>query len=312
MSAMSPAGPLGASPRPASTRAAAAPRRQARSQGGSAQLFDEPGPRGRLLIRVATAVSLVAIAAVAAWAVWTFGRNDQLAADRWHEFTTWPTWRYLLKGFWGTLRGALGAAAIALPLGVVLALGRLSRRRLLRWPSIAVIEFFRAMPLLLLVYIFFFALPRYGITPALYWQLIIPIGLCSGATIAEVFRAGILALPAGQTEAAEAVGLTHGQTMRFVVVPQAVRLVLPGLLAQVVVLLKDTTLGYVVSYSELQFSAKVLVNSTGHLVQTYLLVTVLYILINLAISQAADAWGRRSRRAYARAGAAPTTTTGIA
>lgn len=290
----------------------ARPRRGARRAGGPTQLFDEPGPRTLRLIRVTTVVSVAAIIALVAWAVHIFGENGQLAADRWDEFTTWPTWRYLVRGFSGTLRGAVGAAAIALPLGVVLALGRLSENRPVRWLCVAVIEFFRAMPLLLLVYIFFFALPRYGINPALFWQLVVPIGLCSGATLAEVFRAGILALPAGQTEAAYAVGMTRGQAMRLVVLPQAIRLVLPGLLAQVVVLLKDTTLGYVVSYSELQFSAKVLVASTGHLVQTYLLVTALYILINLAISKAADAWDRRSRRAYARAGAASTTATGIA
>lgn len=286
--------------------------RAPRGAGASTPLFDEPGPRTLRLIRLAAAVSVVALTALAVWVVHVFGENGQLAADRWHEFTAWPTWRYLIAGFLGTLRGAVGAAAIALPLGVVLALGRLSERRPVRWLCVAVIEFFRAMPLLLLVYIFFFALPRYGINPALFWQLVIPIGLCSGATLAEVFRAGILALPAGQTEAAYAVGMTHGQAMRLVVLPQATRLVLPGLLAQVVVLLKDTTLGYVVSYSELQFSAKVLVSSTGHLVQTYLLVTILYVLINLAISKAADAWGRRERRAYARAGAASTTATGIA
>jgi len=287
-------------------------RRPTRPKGGTTQLYDEPGPRAARRIRVATVISVVAILALVAWAVSIFGRNGQLEASKWHEFTTWPTWRYLINGFWGTLRGAVGAAAIALPLGVLLALGRLSGSRWVRWPSTAIIEFFRSMPLLLLVYIFFFALPRYGISPALFWQLVIPIGLCSGATIAEVFRAGILALPAGQSEAAQAVGMTRWQTMRLVVLPQAIRLVLPGLLAQVVVLLKDTTLGYVVSYSELQFSAKVLVSSTGHLVQTYLLVTVLYILINLGISKAADAWGRRSRRTYARAGAASTTATGIA
>lgn len=279
---------------------------------GSAQLFDVPGPRAALAIRWVTAASVVVIAAGLAWAVYLFHSNGQLAAEKWQEFATWPTWRFLLKGLWGTMRGAAGAAAIALPLGVVLALGRLSEVRPVRWVSTAVIEFFRAMPLLLLIYIFFIALPRYGINPGLYWKLVISIGLCSGATIAEVIRAGVLALPAGQYEAASAVGMTRWQSMRYVVLPQAVRLVLPGLLAQVVVLLKDTTLGYAVSYSELQYSAKVLVSSTGHLIQTYLLVTVLFILINLAISKAADAWGNRSRRAFARAGVVPTSAAATA
>lgn len=282
---------------------------RARSVGtGPTALFDAPGPRAVARIRWITAVSLVLVALGIAYAVYLFGVNGQLAPEKWAAFLEWPIQRYLLKGLRNTMLGALGAAVIALPLGVVLALGRLSAQKLLRWVSTGLIEFFRAMPLLLLIYIFFIALPRYGINPDLYWKLVIPIGLCSGATIAEVFRAGILALPAGQGEAAAAVGMTHAQSMRYVIFPQAVRLVMPGLLAQVVVLLKDTTLGYAVSYSELQYSAKVLVSSTGNLIQTYLLVTVLYILINLAISKAAEAWGRRSQRRYARAGATQVAT----
>ena len=278
------------------------PRRTSVSTGPTA-LFDAPGPRALARIRWITAASVVVVLAAVAWAVYLFGVNGQLAPQKWEAFVQWPIQRYLLKGLGNTMLGALGAAAIALPLGVVLALGRLSGQQALRWASTAIIEFFRSMPLLLLIYIFFIALPRYGVNPDLYWKLVIPIGLCSGATIAEVFRAGILALPAGQSEAAAAVGMTHAQSMRYVVFPQAVRMVMPGLLAQVVVLLKDTTLGYVVAYSELQYSAKVLVSSTGNLIQTYLLVTALYILINLAITKVAEAWGRRTQRRYARAGA---------
>ncbi len=270
------------------------------SGSGASAIFDEPGPRTQAVIRWLTVLSLVLIAAGIAWAVHLFAENGQLAAGKWIEFTQWPVIRYLLKGLGHTMLGALGAGAIALPLGLILAMGRMGRIRVIRWISIAIIEVFRSMPLLLLIYIFFIALPRYDINPDLYWKLVIPIGLCSGATIAEVFRAGVLALPAGQTEAAEAVGMTRWQTMRLVVMPQAIRLVLPALLAQVVVLLKDTTLGYAVSYSELQYSAKVLVSSTNHLIQTYLLVTAVYILVNLAISKAAEAWGRRSSRRYGR------------
>ena len=108
---------------------------------------------------------------------------------------------------------AAAAAAIALPLGAVLALARLSENRPIRWIGTAIIEFFRSIPLLLLIYIFFIALPRYGVNPDLYWKLVIPIGLCSGATIAEVFRAGVLALPKGQTEAARSLGFSRRQLL---------------------------------------------------------------------------------------------------
>jgi amine acid ABC transporter, permease protein, 3-TM region, His/Glu/Gln/Arg/opine family len=258
-------------------------------------IFDAPGPRGRVTIVAVTALSVLGIA-VAVWlAVRQFAINGQLDPEKWVEFTRWPTQRYLLRALGNTTLAAAGAAAIALPLGLVLALGRLSPARGVRWTATAVIEFFRAIPLLLLIYIFFVALPEYGLNPDLFWKLVIPIGLCSGATVAEVFRAGILALPQGQTEAGAAIGLTDAQTFRHVVFPQALRMVVPSLVAQVVILLKDTTLGYVVSYSELQHSARVLVASTGHLIQTYLVVSVVYVLINISISYFArwlDTWSR--------------------
>lgn len=265
-------------------------------------LFDAPGPKAQRRIRVLTVLSSVAIVALIAYAIYLFGANGQLAPDKWDEFTQWPIIRFLLGGLGHTLLAASGAAAIALPLGLLLALARLSTLKPLHWLGVTLVEFFRSIPLLLLIYIFFIALPKYGINPDLFWKLVIPIGLCSGATIAEVFRAGVLALPKGQSEAAEAIGMTRAQTFRYVVFPQAVRLVLPSLLAQVVILLKDTTLGYVVSYSELQFSAKVLVSSTGNLIQTYLVVTVVYILVNLAISRTAELWSRRQERRYLKAG----------
>lgn len=268
-------------------------------------LFDAPGPRARARIRVVTALSVFGIAASIGYAIYLFGANGQLAPEKWEALTRWPIILYLLKGLGNTMLAAAAAAAIALPLGAVLALARLSENTPIRWVGTGVIEFFRSIPLLLLIYIFFIALPRYGINPDLYWKLVIPIGLCSGATIAEVFRAGVLALPRGQTEAAQAIGMTRAQTYRYVVFPQAVRLVMPSLLAQVVILIKDTTLGYVVSYSELQFSAKVLVSNTGHLIQTYLTVTVVFILVNLAISRVADLWTRRQQRRYLNAGRGP-------
>lgn len=262
---------------------------------GSA-IFDAPGPRARSVIVVATVASVLAIAAAGWLAVRQFAVNGQLDPARWAEFTQWPTLRFLLGAFGNTLLAASGAAAIALPLGLLLALGRLNPSRPLRWTATAVIEFFRAIPLLLVIYVFFVALPQYGINPELFWKLVIPIGLCSAATVAEVFRAGVLALPRGQTEAGAVIGLTRAQTFRHVVFPQAVRMVVPSLVAQVVILLKDTTLGYVVSYSELQHSARVLVASTGHLIQTYLVVSVVYVVINIGISAFArylDQWSRR-------------------
>ncbi|MGB3413254.1 MAG: amino acid ABC transporter permease [Microbacteriaceae bacterium] len=265
-------------------------------------LFDAPGPVARSRIRMITLVSLVLIALLIFVAIRQFWVNGQLEPAKWEQFLNPGIQWYLVKALGNTLLAAAGAAAIALPLGLVLALGRLSKNRGVRWSSTIIIEMFRAIPLLLLIYIFFIALPQYGINPDLFWKLVIPIGLCAGASIAEVFRAGILALPKGQSEGALSLGLSEAQTFWNVIFPQAVRMVVPSLLAQVVILLKDTTLGYVVSYGELQNSAKVLVASSGNLIQTYLIVTLVYIAINVLISKSAERIDRRFQRRRAGAG----------
>jgi glutamate transport system permease protein len=270
-------------------------------------LFDAPGPRGRRVVGAVTAGSL-ALIAVGLWLAWRqFDINGQWQAERWAVVADWPNVRYLVRALGRTLVAAGAAALIALPLGLVLAVMRLSKRRLIRVVGVVIIEFFRAVPLLLIIYIFFFALPKYGINPGLMWKLTISIGLCSGATIAEVFRAGVLAVPNGQREAAAAIGLTDGQTFRLILFPQAVRLVVPSLIAQIVVLLKDTTLGYAVSYSELMVSSQLLTAiSPGSLIQVYLVVSLAYVAINLAISRAATRLDRRWQTGAVRRFAAAT------
>jgi len=268
----------------------------------SAMIFDLPGPNGRRTIRIVTVVSLLAIALALYLAYRQFAVNGQWEIRRWQILGQWPIQRYILRALGRTLAAAGAAAVIAVPLGVVLALGRLRRFAPVRWLAIAVIEFFRAVPLLLIIYIFFFALPKYQINPSLFWKLVIPIGLCEGAVMAEVFRAGILALPSGQGEAASAIGLTDWQSFLHVIFPQAVRMVVPSLVAQIVILLKDTALGYAVSYSELQTSAQLLTNiSPSSLVQVYLVVALIYIAINVAISAGARGLDKRwANRAISR------------
>jgi glutamate transport system permease protein len=168
---------------------------------------------------------------------------------------------------------------------VVLALGRLSRNGLLRRVSTAYIELFRSIPLLLLIYAFLLALPRYGINLPILWKLVVPIVLVNVAVLAEIFRAGILAVDRGQYEAAAALGLREGTAMRSVILPQAIRLVVPTLVTQLVALLKDSTLGYVVSYPELLKQANNLTVFTHLLVQTYLIVAAVYVVVNLLLSR---------------------------
>ncbi|MEV6151804.1 amino acid ABC transporter permease [Nonomuraea sp. NPDC052129] len=276
----------------------------------STALFDEPGPRARRRIRIATVVGVLAALALLALAVRQFAANGQLDAARWQPYATWPMWRYLLTGLWSTALAAVVSAALAMALGLVLALGRLSRHRFLRVPAAAYVEVVRTIPALLLVYVVLFALPKYGLDLPLFWKLVVPLSVSNAAAFAEIFRAGIRSIERGQGEAGLAVGLTHGQTMRLIVLPQAARRVLPSIVSQSVGLLKDTALGFVVSYAELLYSGKVLAAYNGYLIQTYLVVALVYLVVNASLSKLArtlEARRRatpaipRTRRRFARA-----------
>jgi glutamate transport system permease protein len=268
-------------------------------------LFDEPGPRGRARIRLYTVLGLVVLAALIALALWQFGRNGQLGRSRWLPFVQVSYLRFLGEGLVGTLVATAIAAVLSFPLGVLLALGRLSRARVLRWVSTGYIELFRGVPLLLLIYAFLLALPRFGINLPLLWKLVVPIVLVNAAVLAEIFRAGVNAVDRGQFEAAAAVGLRDGQAMRLVVLPQAVRLVIPSLVTQLVALLKDSTLGYVVSYPELMKQGNNLTVYTHLLVQTYLIVALIYVVANVALSRLATYLERRLGSRVRRSGAGP-------
>ncbi|RVX42917.1 glutamate transport system permease protein [Nonomuraea polychroma] len=253
----------------------------------STVLFDEPGPKARRRIRVATVLGTLAALALAALAVRQFAANGQLDAARWQPYATWPMWRYLLDGLWSTFLAAVVAAALSMAFGLLLALGRVSPRAWVRGPAATYVEVVRTIPALLLVYVVLFALPRYGLDLPLFWKLVVPLTVSNAAAYAEIFRAGINSIERGQTEAGLAVGLTRLQTMRLIVLPQAARRVLPSLVSQSVGLLKDTSLGFVVSYGELLYSGKVLAAYNGLLIQTYLVVALIYLVVNMSLSKLA-------------------------
>jgi glutamate transport system permease protein len=250
-------------------------------------LFDEPGPRARRRIRFTTIACVLVALALLGLALRQFAEHGQLAAERWRPYGTWPMWRYLLRGLGATALAAVVSVVLAMAAGILLALGRLSRRRFVRWPCAAYVEVVRTVPALLLVYIVLFALPRYGIDLPLFWKLTVPLSVSNSAAFAEIFRAGMRSVERGQSEAGLAVGLRYGQTLRMIVLPQAARRVLPSLVSQSVGLLKDTSLGYVVSYAELLYSGKVLANYNHLLIQTYIVIALTYLVINGALSKVA-------------------------
>ena len=249
-------------------------------------LYEAPGPKTKRLIAVGTVVSALLVAALVAAVVRQFYVTGQLAPRYWSFLLEWPTWRFLLQGFVGTVEVALTAGAIALVLGLALMLGRTSGPRPVSAACRLVTDFFRGVPSLLLIYFFFLVVPQYGIRMPSFWMLTLPVALAASGVLAEVFRAGVNAVPKGQVEAALSIGLGRWKTMRLIVLPQAVRYVIPSLIAQLVVVVKDTTVAYVVSYPDLMQNARVLITNYDALLSMYLVVSVIYVLINFAINKA--------------------------
>lgn len=258
-------------------------------------LFDAPGPKGRARILLLSILSSVAILAVIGLGLWQFQKNGQLDPDKWVVYLRVDYLAFLGRGLLGTLKVTAVAAVVAFPFGLLLALARLSRSGALSRAATVWIEFFRGIPMLLVVYAFLLALPAYGVTVPRFWMLVIPMILVSAATTAEVFRAGIKAVDIGQHEAAAAIGLGRRDALLSVILPQAVRLVLPSLILALVTLLKDSTLGYVVSYNELQFQGKTMVSITRYLVQTYVVVSIIYIALNFLLTRIALALDARMK-----------------
>ncbi|MFK3672162.1 amino acid ABC transporter permease [Leifsonia aquatica] len=275
--------------------AAARPRRPKRTYAASF-MYDTPGPRGRRKILLGSLISCVAFAAIIGYGIWQLASHGQFAAERWAPFTDWAIWQYLLVGLLGTLEAAAIVAVLGGALGIVLALGRLSRLRPVRWLCGFYIEVARTIPVLLMIYLMLFGLPQLGINLPTLWKLVVPLTIANSAVFAEIVRAGVLSLPRGQREAALSLGMRPVQAMRHVVLPQALRNVAPSLVTQLVSLLKDTSLGYIVAFTELLYRGQVLASYLHLLIPTYVAVTVIYLVVNGSLSALASRLQRGSRR----------------
>ena len=261
-------------------------------------LYDVPGPRARRRVLIASVVGGLLVLALLALAVRRLEANGQFEYELYEAFVEEPQlYERLLEGLKNTLIAAAYALVLATALGVVLAFGRLSRRWFVRYPAVGVIEFFRGVPLLLLIFALFLAYPIVvGRSLPALWALVIALTLYNGAVIAEIIRAGILSIPKGQTEAASAIGLGRGQTLRLILLPQAVRVMLPALVSQLVVLLKDTSLGFVIGFEELLRTGQQLNQALNNPLQMFAAIALIYIVINFALSSLAGYLERRQRR----------------
>jgi His/Glu/Gln/Arg/opine family amino acid ABC transporter permease subunit len=203
----------------------------------------------------------------------------------------------LLGGWPTTVKVAAGALVFALVFGLVIALLRLSRWRWLRIPAIAYIEFFRGTPLLVQLFVIYFGLPDAGFEPTPLQAAIVGMGLNGSAYLAEIYRAGIEAIHRGQMEAALSLGMTPARAMRYIILPQAVRTMLPPITSFSIVMLKDTAVISVIAAPEIMFYARNLVTETLQSAVVYLMVGVIYLCMTIPMARLV-ARLERSRRAW--------------
>jgi glutamate transport system permease protein len=267
---------------------------------GASVLFDAPGPRALVRNRVITAVTLVVVALIA-WVVYSrLSAKGQLTAAKWEPFLTGDLWKtYVLPGIQGTLTAAAISIVLAMILGFLLGVGRLSPIAPLSWVCAIVVEFFRSVPVLIMMIFAYFLFAAYDLFPSKHLALagvITGLTLYNGAVIAEIVRAGVNALPRGQAEAASALGMRWGQTMRAIQLPQAVTSMLPVLISQVVVVLKDTAIGYQITFVEMVRQGTQVGASYGNYVPALIVIALLMISVNFALSMAATRLEKRLRR----------------
>jgi glutamate transport system permease protein len=266
-------------------------------------LFDAPGRRARVRNHVISAVTAV-VTVVVIWVVYSkLQSKGQLDAAKWKPFVSANLWKtYILPGVQGTLTAAAVSIVLALLLGFLLGVGRLSAHNGIRWASSVFVEFFRAVPVLIMMIFAYFLYAFYDVFPSKHLALagvITGLTLYNGAVIAEIVRAGVNALPRGQSEASFALGLGWGQTMRAILLPQAVTSMLPVLISQLVVVLKDTAIGYQITFLEMVRQGTQVGSAYGNYIPALIVIALLMIAVNFALSQVAvwlEGRMRRSRR----------------
>jgi glutamate transport system permease protein len=270
-------------------------------------LYDVPGPKARRVSLIGSVIGVVLIGGLLALAIVTLAQQGIFQAQRWAIFGQADVWTLILNGIGATLSAAAISAVIAFPLGLLLCLMRISDIAWIRIPTRIVLEFLRGMPVVLMM---LFVLLVFATSS--FVAVVAGLVLYNSAIFAEIIRAGIQSLPKGQREAGLAIGLTSFQSRLSVELPQAIRRMLPSLVAQLVVLLKDTSLGYIVAYGELLRAVQVMADFLGpqFLFPVFFVAAAIYIAINLAVSRLAI-WIERRGSKKAAGGVAKAPTAGV-
>ncbi|MCP2299900.1 glutamate transport system permease protein [Nocardia amikacinitolerans] len=271
-------------------------------------LFDAPGPKARLRNNIYTAVVVVTVLGAGYFLFRAFDEKGQFEAEKWKPFLEGDVWStYLWPGLKGTVVAALISIVFALVIGMVFGILRLSEHRSVRLIAGAIVEFARAIPVLILM-IFLFALySEYDLFKSddlALAAVVTALTIYNGSVIAEIVRAGIRSLPKGQTEAAVALGMRKNQLMRLILLPQAITAMLPALISQMVVALKDTALGYQITYIEIVRSGQQLGAAEQNTIPALIVVAIIMIALNSTLTLVATRLERRLRaRKRAKGGA---------
>jgi glutamate transport system permease protein len=264
----------------------------------TAVLYDVPGPRARARNRALAVAGVVVVLALVGYVLYRLAATGQFDGDKW-AFILYENIQLLLLGaLLATLQAFALAAVLSLVLGALLAAARLSDHAWLRGPATVVVEFFRAIPVLVMIFTIYFGLPSVGVTVSTLWAVVIGLTLYNGSVLAEIFRAGVVSLPSGQSEAAYALGMRKTQVMTNVLLPQALRAMLPTIISQLVVVLKDSALGFLIGYPELLFATRTL-GSQGQfdfpIIPVAIVVAAIYIAMCLLLSWFATSLERHMR-----------------
>lgn len=254
-------------------------------------LFDAPGPKAVRRHRIIGAATVVVVVAIIGAVIWKFQAEGQFAYAKWEPFFTPNLIQLLVKGLGWTLLAGLLAIFFAVILGIVLGVAKLSDHRIIRWPAWLFVEFFRAVPLLMLI-IFIWSIQGFPLGTIV--PLVLGLLLYNGSVLAEVVRAGINAVPTGQAEAAYAMGMRKNQVMRIILLPQAIKIMLPSFISQCIVALKDTSLGFYILAPGLTFAGREIWRSFQNYLQTAIVLGTVYIVLNLLL----DLLGRWLQRRF--------------
>ncbi|MFE3320753.1 amino acid ABC transporter permease [Nocardia sp. NPDC059195] len=266
---------------------------------GASVLFDAPGRRARLRHNLYSVLVVILVVGAGWWLYDAFADKDQFTAAKWKPFLEAEIWEtYLLPGLEGTLTAAVISIIGSVFFGMIFGILRLSDHAWVRWVSGTIVELARAIPVLILMIFLFAVFGDYNLFPSDQLALaavVIALIIYNSAVIAEIVRAGIKSLPKGQTEAAVALGLRKNQLMRLILLPQAVTAMLPALVSQMVVVLKDTALGYQITYVELVRSGQQEGASMQNTIPALIVIALIMISLNMALSFLATTLEKRLR-----------------